>query len=75
MQRLQVQWMTQDLKCKKCARIRTNEFMEHCACAGEWVGTVKREEVRRVLGVYGKVAGFYGLRMLGMVVQACEGGM
>lgn len=70
-QRLAVQWMTQDLKCKKCARIRTNEFMEHCACAGEWVGTVRREEVRKVLKVYGQVAAFYGLRMLESVVEGC----
>lgn len=67
-QKMAVEWVTQDLKCKKCARVRTNEFMEHCACAGEWMGTVKRDDVTARLKVLGKVAGFYGLRMLGVVV-------
>ena len=74
-QRLAVQWMSQDLKCNKCSRIRTNEFMEHCSCAGEWVGTVQRNDVMRVLRVYGKVAAFYGLRMLSNVVDGYVGGL
>ncbi|KAK4497559.1 hypothetical protein PRZ48_012010 [Zasmidium cellare] len=68
-QKLAVQWMTQDLKCKKCARVRTNEFMDHCACAGEWIGTVKKEDVSKMLKVYGSVARFYGLRMLDGVLD------
>lgn len=64
-----VRWMTQDLKCKKCSRIRSNEFMEHCACAGEWVATVKRDDITKKLRVYESAAGFYGLRMLGGVVE------
>lgn len=67
-QRRVLEWVTQDLKCVKCARIRANDFMEHCSCAGEWVTSVDREEVRKGLGVYKAVAGFYGFRMLGDVV-------
>jgi len=51
-----------------------NEFMEHCACSGEWVGTVRREDVVGKLEVMGRVAAFYGLRMLGDVVGGCGGG-
>jgi DNA polymerase epsilon subunit 1 len=68
-QALIVAWCTQDLKCEKCGRLRNNEFMEHCACAGEWVGMRKREDVVRRLRVYKGVGGFYGLRMLESVVQ------
>ncbi|KAF2481504.1 hypothetical protein BDY17DRAFT_301453 [Neohortaea acidophila] len=68
-QRMLVQWMTQDVKCRKCARVRTNDFMEHCACAGEWTTTVKREEVGRLLRIYEKVAAFYGLKMLEVVLE------
>jgi len=74
-QKMGVQWMTQDVKCKKCSRIRTNEFMEHCACAGEWVAVMKREEVVGKLRVYGRVAGYYGLRMLGGVVEGFLGAL
>ncbi|KAF2466844.1 DNA polymeras-like protein epsilon [Lindgomyces ingoldianus] len=70
-QKLVLEWCTQDLKCGKCARLRSNEFMEHCSCSGEWVGTRNRTEVRRALEVYGNVAGFYQLRMLEAVVQEC----
>ncbi|TKA51329.1 hypothetical protein B0A55_13634, partial [Friedmanniomyces simplex] len=74
-QKMAVQWMTQDLKCKKCARIRTNEFMDHCACAGEWTTTVKREEMVRQLRVHERVAAFYRLRMLERVLEGVVGGL
>jgi DNA polymerase epsilon subunit 1 len=74
-QKMGVLWMTQDLKCKKCARIRTNDFMDHCACAGEWMPTVNKEELLKQLRVYGGVAAFYGLRMLEGVVKAVKDGL
>jgi DNA polymerase epsilon subunit 1 len=70
-QKLLLEWCTQDLKCAKCARLRSNEFMEHCACAGEWVGTKDRAVVKKRLGVYANVASFYELRMLEAVVGEC----
>jgi DNA polymerase epsilon subunit 1 len=54
-QKIVLEWCTQDLKCSKCKRLRSNEFMEHCACAGEWVGTRDRKDVKKKLGVYGNV--------------------
>ncbi|KAL6707424.1 DNA polymerase epsilon catalytic subunit [Coniothyrium glycines] len=73
-QKLVLEWCTQDVKCGKCKRLRSNEFMEHCACAGEWVGTKSKVEVKKKMGVYGGVATFYGLRMLEAVVsEAGEG--
>jgi DNA polymerase epsilon subunit 1 len=69
-QALLAQWVTQDLKCVKCKRLRVNEFMEHCACAGEWVGTaVSREEILKRLEVAGNVARWYNLGMLEEVVK------
>lgn len=67
-QKVVVEWQTQDLKCKKCRKIRVNDFMEHCGCSGEWVATVDREDVVRQLRVLESVSGFYGLKMLGGVV-------
>ncbi|KAF2685905.1 DUF1744-domain-containing protein [Lentithecium fluviatile CBS 122367] len=70
-QKLVLEWNVQDLKCGKCGRLRNNEFMEHCACAGEWVATKQRADIRKKLTVYGNVATFYGLKMLDAVVQEC----
>jgi DNA polymerase epsilon subunit 1 len=70
-QKLVLEWSVQDLKCGKCGRLRSNEFMEHCACAGEWVATKQKGDVKKRLGVYGNVAEFYGLKMLDAVVQEC----
>lgn len=72
---LVVQWTSQDLKCGRCGALRVNEFMEHCTCSGEWKESVGRGEVMRRLGVYGNVARFYGLRMLGDVVEGVVGGL
>lgn len=63
-----VAWTTQDLKCGKCSKVRVNEFMEHCSCAGVWVATIDKNEVVRRLEVFGAVSEFFGFRMLGEVV-------
>ena len=68
-QKMLVQWQTQDLKCAKCGKLRVNDFMDHCACGGEWAGTVERNAVLKHLRVLDSVAGGYGLRMLGGVVS------
>ena len=67
-QKMVVEWQTQDLKCSKCRAIRINDFMEHCGCSGVWFCTVKREDVEEKLRVLERVAGFHELKMLGSVV-------
>jgi DNA polymerase epsilon subunit 1 len=74
-QKVVLEWCTQDLKCGKCKRLRSNGFMEHCTCAGEWVGTKDRGELKKRLQVYENVAGFYDLKMLEAVAQECLGGI
>ena len=68
-QKMGIQWMTQDLKCRKCSRIKTNDFMDHCACAGEWTTTVKKDDMLKRLRICEAVAAFYGLKMLGSVLE------
>ncbi|KOS17810.1 DNA polymerase epsilon catalytic subunit A [Escovopsis weberi] len=63
------EWATQDLKCEKCGALRVNELMEHCTCSGEWKEVVSREHIVRKMGVMRRVAKFYGLKMLGSVVD------
>ncbi|KAF2758290.1 DUF1744-domain-containing protein [Pseudovirgaria hyperparasitica] len=74
-ERIGLEWCTQDLKCSKCARLRANEFMEHCACSGEWVATQNREDMRKMLKVFGNMAGFYGLSMLESLVNDMQDGV
>ncbi len=74
-QKVVLEWCTQDLKCGKCKRLRSNEFMEHCACAGEWVGTKNKGDIKKKLNVYRNISEFYGLRMLEAVVQECQEGL
>ncbi|KAL9103952.1 MAG: hypothetical protein Q9163_001058 [Psora crenata] len=62
------EWQIQDLKCRKCKRLKVNEFMEHCACGGDWLATVDREELVKGFRVMERVAKGYDLRMLGAVV-------
>ncbi len=63
------QWQGQDLKCGKCKQARINDFLEHCPCSGEWALEISREDLRRRLKVYQRVAKWYGLVMLGEVVD------
>ena len=68
-QRYITQWQIQDLKCKKCRSLRINDFMEHCACGGEWVETLDREGIVKEFKVLEGVARGYGLKMLGGLVE------
>ncbi|KAI4127234.1 MAG: hypothetical protein LQ338_003310 [Usnochroma carphineum] len=74
-QKMVVQWQTQDFKCRRCKRIRANELMEHCGCGGGWEGTVERGKVERELRVMERVAECHGMRMLGVVVGEVLGGI
>ncbi|EFX03340.1 DNA polymerase catalytic subunit a [Grosmannia clavigera kw1407] len=69
-----IEWTVQDLKCGRCGALRVNDFMDHCTCSGDWGPTVRREDISR-LHIYRNVARFYGLRMLGDVVQEVLGGL
>jgi DNA polymerase epsilon subunit 1 len=74
-QRMVLEWATQDIKCGKCRNVRVmaNEFMEHCACSGEWMETMRTEDVRGRLDV--QVAEGYGMRMLGKVAKEVMAGI
>lgn len=63
------EWACQDLKCERCGALRVNDFMEHCTCSGGWKEVLSREDIVRKLAVMRRVAKYYGLRMLGNVVD------
>ncbi|ODV85993.1 hypothetical protein CANARDRAFT_220740 [[Candida] arabinofermentans NRRL YB-2248] len=57
-------YMTQDLKCSKCSRIKDNEISTHCACSGSWVGTINKKDVIKICEVNRNVADAYQLNLL-----------
>lgn len=67
--KLQLEWVTQDLKCGKCGSLRVNDFMEHCSCGGSWGCSIKKESIKERLAVLGSVAKGHGLGMLKGVVD------
>ncbi|KAF3068096.1 DNA polymerase epsilon catalytic subunit A [Trichoderma lentiforme] len=69
------EWASQDLKCERCGALRVNDFMEHCTCSGEWKEVLSRDEVVRRLAVMKRVAQYYGLKMLGNVVEGLYEGL
>ncbi|KAK0764848.1 hypothetical protein N5P37_002320 [Trichoderma harzianum] len=69
------EWASQDLKCERCGALRVNDFMEHCTCSGEWKEVLSRDEVVRKLAVMKRVAQYYGLKMLGNVVEGLYEGL
>ncbi|KAM0262465.1 hypothetical protein ACHAQJ_001719 [Trichoderma viride] len=69
------EWACQDLKCERCGALRVNEFMEHCTCSGGWKEVLSRDEVVRKLAVMKRAARYYGLKMLGNVVEELYEGL
>jgi DNA polymerase epsilon subunit 1 len=68
-----IAWVSQDLKCAKCGRLRgSNEFAEHCGCSGVWVSTADRDNIVRRLQELRRVAEWYGLGMLETCVREVE---
>jgi DNA polymerase epsilon subunit 1 len=74
-ERMLIDWNTQDLRCVKCRGVCLNEFLEHCACGGEWGESLARDELLRKLRVYGSVAATYGFQMLAAAVTSAAEGL
>ncbi|KAJ8610443.1 hypothetical protein MRB53_038537 [Persea americana] len=74
-QKMNIQWMTQDLVCQKCKKPRTNDFMDHCACGGQWTSTLKKEDMVKKMDVYASVADYYGLKLLAMLIDGMRNGL
>ncbi|ODQ63222.1 DNA polymerase epsilon catalytic subunit A [Nadsonia fulvescens var. elongata DSM 6958] len=63
-------YISQDLKCSRCMRIREDEMSEHCACSGEWVETVSTESSMKSLNVFFSVAKYFDMKLLENMIEA-----
>lgn len=64
------QFLSQDLKCEKCSRMRSEELSPYCQCSGVWVPTIELKEVHRRLSVFSNVANGYKMNLLRDVVES-----
>lgn len=62
--RLVVKYLTQDLVCDRCRLVKSDNMSEFCKCSGNWLETVRYEDVEKRVAVFQSVATFYGLKML-----------
>lgn len=62
-------FLTQDLKCAKCKRMRDTELSPHCQCSGEWVATTSKKDLLQRIRTFQNVSDAYQLRLLRDVTE------
>lgn len=62
-------YITQDLKCEKCSRMRSDELSAYCKCSGKWVPTVELKEVNKRLQIFRNVSDIYHMGLLRDIVE------
>jgi DNA polymerase epsilon subunit 1 len=63
---------TQDLKCKRCTRIKVGHVQNRCPCGGLFETTSKPGALREGLRVFRNVARWHEFDVLASVVHFCE---
>lgn len=63
---------TQDLKCKRCTRIKVGHVQNRCPCGGLFETTSKPGALREGLRVFRNVARWHEFDVLASVVNFCE---
>ncbi|GMF21855.1 unnamed protein product [[Candida] boidinii] len=64
LQKLFTTYLTQDLKCEKCSIIKSNEMSSHCACSGNWINTISKNEIIKRSHIFGNISSYYELNIL-----------
>eukprot|EP00300_Choanocystis_sp_HF-7_P016639 c19473_g1_i3.p1 GENE.c19473_g1_i3~~c19473_g1_i3.p1 ORF type:complete len:506 (+),score=117.54 c19473_g1_i3:47-1519(+) len=62
-------WQTQDLKCRKCARIVSTNASEYCSCANALDCVIQEDEMRTLVRTYSSVAELFRLPWLQETAQ------
>ncbi|CCC66626.1 hypothetical protein NCAS_0A00660 [Naumovozyma castellii] len=57
-------YLTQDLCCSKCNKIKQDYMSTHCQCSGSWKGSISQDSVTKMIEVYKQVAGYYEFEVL-----------
>lgn len=57
-------YLTQDLRCTRCHKIRQDSMSAHCDCSGEWEATISSEKVHKSCQIFRHVAQYYDFDLL-----------
>ncbi|SJM88070.1 probable DNA polymerase epsilon catalytic subunit A [Zygosaccharomyces bailii] len=57
-------YLTQDVRCSRCSKIKQDSMSPHCDCSGSWEGTISKEGIEKKFKVYQQVAHFFHFQLL-----------
>lgn len=66
--KLLVQYFSQDYKCEKCGEMRSDELSNHCQCSGKWVNTIDMKELKKKFRIFANVSDAYNFDLLRQLV-------
>ena len=65
-----VAWQLQDLKCERCKAVKEDEILDNCRdCSGRLGTEMNRKDFYRKMKVFDNIAKFYGMEMLGDIME------
>ncbi|AAS54029.2 AFR657Cp [Eremothecium gossypii ATCC 10895] len=74
-QKLQIQtiaYISQDLRCAKCRKIKSDTMSAYCTCSGKWVQTISKDTYLKNVQLFYHVAEYFGFSLL---LSAIKGGI
>lgn len=57
-------YLTQDLQCSRCRKVKQDNMSKYCNCSGSWVGSVSKNSLIEKARIYDQVAAYYELDLL-----------
>ncbi|VEU20318.1 DEKNAAC101151 [Brettanomyces naardenensis] len=64
LERTVTKYLTQDLKCNRCGRMKDREISLHCPCSGDWISTISRSKMLTRIRIFQNVAEAYRFKLL-----------
>jgi DNA polymerase epsilon subunit 1 len=65
-----VTWQLQDLNCERCKAVKEDEILDNCRdCSGRLGTELDRKDFYRKMKVFDNIAKFYGMEMLGDIME------
>lgn len=57
-------YMTQDLRCSRCHKVKKDNMSNYCICSGSWKANIPRDTIMRRIEIFNRVSNFYHLDSL-----------
>lgn len=62
-------YLTQDLRCNKCGRMKDKEISLHCQCSGDWIATISKRHALSRMQIFQNAADAYQFQLLREVTE------